>query len=104
MTNNTSMATSLTNGNNKKIKKAEEYQKEMENELRFNPNINQTSKEINRGLNDLMQDTNRRLSQKQQLESNLAKKMRSNEVAQISSNSDKVMHDRYDNDFNMVCM
>lgn len=65
MNNNSSMATSMTNGNSKKIKKAEEYQKEMENELKFNPNINQSSKEINRGLNELMQDTNRRMSTKQ---------------------------------------
>lgn len=44
----------MTNGNTKKIKKAEEYQRERENELRFNPSINQTSRDINRGLNDLM--------------------------------------------------
>lgn len=58
---NTSMATSMTNANTKKFKKAEEYQREKDDELRFNPQINQSSRDMGRGLNALMQDTNRRL-------------------------------------------
>ena len=49
-----------------------------------------------------MQDTNRRANEKTKIEQNLKKKQKG-EIAQISSNSDKVMHDRYDNDFNYVC-
>ena len=49
-----------------------------------------------------MSDTNRRAAEKIKIEQNLKKKQKG-EVAQISSNSDKVLHDRYDNDFNYVC-
>lgn len=54
-------------------------------------------------MDDIIADTERRMMQKEMLEKNLKTKSKQ-EVAQINSRSDKVMHDRFDNDFNTVCL
>ena len=50
-----------------------------------------------------MEDTNRKLAQKAQYEENLKKKEKIEFKYQINSTSDKVMHDRFDQDFHMAC-
>jgi len=53
-------------------------------------------------MNDLMADTHRRLQMKQTNEERLKKKA---PVAgtQINAISDKVIHERFDQDFNLAC-
>ena len=58
---------------------------------------------MERNLNDIMEDTNRKLAQKAKYEENLKKKQKVEYKYQINSTSDKVMHDRFDNDFHEAC-
>jgi hypothetical protein len=81
----------------KKKEREEQIRREQEAELKFNPAINK-QRTVKRGLIDLVEDTNRRLSSKHRLEQNLSKKFKVDSV-QINSTSDVVLHDRYDQDF-----
>lgn len=82
----------------KKKKREEEIIRAQNSHLRFNPEINRKSHAVQRGFIDLVQDTNRRLSSKHRLETNLRRKEKL-EQAQICSKSDIVLHDRFDTDF-----
>mmetsp|Transcript_42012 Transcript_42012/g.64351 ORF Transcript_42012/g.64351 Transcript_42012/m.64351 type:complete len:101 (-) Transcript_42012:983-1285(-) len=83
--------------------KREQDIKEAEGEnLVFKPTINRKSISIERGFGDLMADTHRRLQEKQTLENRLKTKERVSGT-QINATSDKVIHDRFDNDFNFFC-
>jgi len=53
-------------------------------------------------MQDILEDTERHMIQKEMLEQNLRIKEKVG-VTQINSRSDKVMHDRFDADFNNVC-
>lgn len=80
----------------------EDYLREQEQNLEFNPQISNKAKNLNRTLNTILEDTNRRQQQKQALEAGLKKKTMMPKV-QINSLSDKMVHDRFDADFQKAC-
>jgi hypothetical protein len=55
-----------------------------------------------RNFNTILEDTTRRQQQKQTYEANLKKKTTTPKV-QINSLSDKMVHDRFDADFQKAC-
>mmetsp|Transcript_5313 Transcript_5313/g.8949 ORF Transcript_5313/g.8949 Transcript_5313/m.8949 type:complete len:152 (+) Transcript_5313:929-1384(+) len=67
----------------------------------FQPQINKKSQGIERDFNSIHQDTSRRMQQKQQYDKLMSKKPR---VAanQINSASDKVINDKFDQDFKLT--
>lgn len=78
------------------------YIKEREQkEGTYTPMINRRSQNIQRGIDPLVQDAERRRLAKQQLEQmDLEKVQIESSRAFINSKSDKVMYDRFDTDFN----
>ena len=80
-----------------------QYESEKEGDFNYRPNINEQSLNMDRNMNDIMEDTNRKLAQKAIYEENLKKKEINEHKYQINSTSDKVMHDRFDNDFHNAC-
>jgi hypothetical protein len=66
--------TELTHGAQRKKERLDEYEKQKEGNYKFRPTINEQSLNLERGLNDIMEDTNRKLAQKAQYEENLKKK------------------------------
>lgn len=79
----------------------EQSQKEA---IYFNPQINEKSKNIKRGINPLIEDAVRRKKAKEQLQQIMREKanLEANR-AFINSKSDKVLYDRFTLDFNKVC-
>jgi len=57
---------------------------------------------MNRRMEDILDDTQKHMIYKDELEQNLRLKEKTG-VSQINPKSDKVMHDRFDADFNNVC-
>jgi hypothetical protein len=100
---NLTLNTDLTHGAQKKKERQSEYEKQKTGDFKYTPAINDQSANLERGLNDIMEDTNRKLAQKAFYEDNLKKKEKIENKYQINSTSDKVMHDRFDQDFHVAC-
>jgi hypothetical protein len=64
----------MTHGAKKKLEKMAKYKNENQEDYDFRPKINEHSLNLERGLNDIMEDTNRKLAQKAFYEENLKKK------------------------------
>lgn len=88
------MATQATNSSVKRTQREQAYIQE-QNVNTFTPQITDKAKKIGRTLDDLIADTQARMINK-----NKAKVEVQAEVQQISSSSDKVIHDRFDKQFN----
>ena len=97
------LETMKTNGIQKKQERAQQILEERARPYQDRPEINKKSKKINRNMQDILDDTERHMIQKDMLEQNLKRKAKTGDV-QINSRSDKVMHDRFDADFNNVCI
>ena len=82
----------------KKQMRREDYLREQDKNLEFNPQISDKAKNMQRNLNTILEDTNRRQQQKQAYEATMKKKSIMPKV-QINSLSDKMVHDRFDADF-----
>ena len=68
----------------------------------FRPQINESSKKMKRGQKFLIEDTKRRMSQKKAILSIQSQKALT-EVAQINAKSDKVIYERFDQEFSRAC-
>lgn len=86
----------------KKQMRREDYLREQDRNLEFNPTISSKSKQLPRNFNTILEDTNRRQQQKLAYEASLKKKTTIPKV-QINSFSDKMVHDRFDTDFQRAC-
>lgn len=86
----------------KKQMRREDYLRQQDKNLEFNPQISDKAKNMQRNLNTILEDTNRRQQQKQAYEATLKKKSMMPKV-QINSLSDKMVHDRFDADFQKAC-
>lgn len=77
---------------------------EMDKDLSFTPQISTQTRQmtLNRGLEQVIDEGNRIQSQKEVYEQQLVQKKPAQAVP-INSTSDKVVHDRFDQDFNLVC-
>ena len=95
--------TEITHGAQRKKERMTQYATDKEGDFNYRPNINEQSLNLDRGMNDIMEDTNRKLAKKAFYEENLKKKEVNEFKYQINSTSDKVMHDRFDNDFHNAC-
>lgn len=75
----------------------------MKESVYFNPQINEKSRTIKRGINPLIEDAQRRQQAKEQLQKIMQEKanLEANR-AFINSKSDKVLYDRFCNDFASV--
>ena len=71
---NMTLNTEMTHGAKKKQEKMAQYETENQEDFDFRPKINEHSLNLERGLNDIMEDTNRKLAQKAFYEENLKKK------------------------------
>lgn len=89
-----------------KMKKIQKQQTVLEQRAqieKFQPRINAISQQLNKGV-DLVQDAARRQQTKKQISDMLQMKSSMDKnAAQISSKSDKVMYDRFDQDFVRIC-
>jgi hypothetical protein len=59
---NMTLNTELTHGVKKKQEKMAQYETENQDDFDFRPKINEHSLNMDRGLNDIMEDTNRKLA------------------------------------------
>ena len=93
----------MNNGIVRKQRRVEEYLREQDKDLEFSPTINMSSRKMNRDLTAIHQDTHQWLSKKQQIENNLKVVPKVSGI-QIGAQSDKVIHDRFDQEFNRACL
>jgi|TARA_B110000285_G_C15055412_1_gene579302 uncharacterized membrane-anchored protein len=75
---------------------------EQQNSNPFRPQINESSKKMKRGQQVLMEDTQRRMTQKQAIMSSQQLKVQP-DIAQINAKSDKVIYERFDQEFSKAC-
>ena len=81
---NMTLNTEMTHGAKKKQERLALYETENQEDFDFRPKINEQSVNLDRGLNDIMEDTNRKLAQKALYEENLKKKEKSEYKYQIN--------------------
>ena len=77
----------------------QEYTSVKDSELNFTPKINLRSRNSERSFDHILKDTQERMAKKDKLETNLKVKVLQS-AHQISPNSDAVLHDRFDKEFN----
>ena len=97
------LETSLGVGAAKQQERLAKVQRQMRADLSFSPRINSKSKKLrDRGIEDLHLDTQRRIAAKQEQIRQQNQRENVGKV-QIGSVSDKLVHDRFEQDFGAAC-
>lgn len=94
--------TDQNNGIVRKQKRTEAILQKQADELVFQPTIHPDASALDRTRDHLYQDTQQWMSTRQQREENMKTKPKISGL-QIGAQSDKFVHDRFDQDFNKAC-